>query len=171
MQVAAFGHICHLHLGRTDWGNCAKKNVFLCMAAWHEEGVSCEPLFLSLVSRLGDWTVESTFISSLSDLPKGVPSPPLLRQAVPYKMRGRERERPEHMRIDSSEERESPPPHRDWGLQPGRRQGLAKWLDDADSSFFGQTQVGGRRTASQPPVSSHSSTGTKQGCVVLQKHH
>ncbi|XP_060107560.1 ankyrin-1 isoform X3 [Heteronotia binoei] len=88
--------------------------------------------------RLGDWTVESTFISSLSDLPKGVSSPPLLRQAVPYKMR--ERERLEHMRIDSSEERESPSQHRDWGLQPGRRQGLAKWLDEADSSFFGQTQ-------------------------------
>ncbi|XP_048367929.1 ankyrin-1 isoform X2 [Sphaerodactylus townsendi] len=90
--------------------------------------------------RLSDWTVESTFISSLSDLPKGVSTPPLLRQAMPYKMRGRERERPEHMRIDSSEERESAPPHRDWGLQPGRRQGLAKWLDEADSSFFGQTQ-------------------------------
>nr|XP_056716770.1 ankyrin-1 isoform X3 [Euleptes europaea] len=90
--------------------------------------------------RLSDWTVESTFISSLSDLPKVVPSPPLLRQAVPYRMRGRERERPEHMRIDSSEERESTPPHRDWGLQPGRRQGLAKWLDEADSSFFGQMQ-------------------------------
>ncbi|XP_077162549.1 ankyrin-1 isoform X1 [Paroedura picta] len=90
--------------------------------------------------RLGDWAVESTFISSLSDLPTGVSSPPLLRQAVPYKMRGRERERPEHMRIDSSEERESPAPYRDWGLQPGRRQGLAKWLDEADSGFFGQTQ-------------------------------
>ncbi|XP_054853628.1 ankyrin-1 isoform X3 [Eublepharis macularius] len=91
-------------------------------------------------SRLGDWTVESSFISSLSDLPKGVSSPPLLRQAVPYKIRGRERERPEHMRIDLSEERENPPTQRDWELQPGRQQGLAKWLDEADGSFFGQTQ-------------------------------
>ncbi|XP_062994953.1 ankyrin-1 isoform X3 [Elgaria multicarinata webbii] len=92
--------------------------------------------------RLGDWAVESSFISSLSDLPKGVSlsPPPLLRQAVPYKVRGRERDRPEHMRIDSSEERESPPLHRDWGLQPGREPGLPKWLEEAGSSFFGQTQ-------------------------------
>lgn len=141
------------------------------MAALHEEGMSCEPLFLSLQSRLGDWTMETTFISSLSDLPKGVSSPPLLRQAVPYKIRGRERERPEHMRIGSSEERESPPPQKDWGLQAGRRQGLAKWLDEADSSFFGQIQVRGPKVASQRPLSSHSSTDAKQGWAVLQKHH
>ncbi|XP_077787177.1 ankyrin-1 isoform X6 [Podarcis muralis] len=84
--------------------------------------------------RLGNWAVESTFISSLSDLPKGVSlSPPALRPSVPYRVRGRERERPDHTRMDSSEERE-------WGLQPGRRQGLAKWLEEADSSIFGQTQ-------------------------------
>ncbi|XP_042328001.1 LOW QUALITY PROTEIN: ankyrin-1 [Sceloporus undulatus] len=91
--------------------------------------------------RLGEWTVESSFISTLPELPRGVSlSPPLMRQAMPYKIRGRERERPEHMRIDSSEERESPPPHRDWGLHPPRRQGLTQWLKETDSSFFGQTQ-------------------------------
>ncbi|XP_062817502.1 ankyrin-1 isoform X5 [Anolis carolinensis] len=92
--------------------------------------------------RLGEWAVESSFISTFSDLPKGVSlSPPRLRPAVPYKMRGRERERPEHMRIDSSEERESPPPHKEWALHPGRRQGLTQWLKETtDSSFFGQTQ-------------------------------
>ncbi|XP_053125352.1 ankyrin-1 isoform X4 [Hemicordylus capensis] len=90
--------------------------------------------------RLGDWAVERTFLSSPPDLPKGASlSPTLLRQAVPYKVRGRERERPEHMRIDFSEERESPPPHTDWGLQPGRRPGYAKW-QEAESSFFGQMQ-------------------------------
>ncbi|XP_061448448.1 ankyrin-1 isoform X4 [Rhineura floridana] len=90
--------------------------------------------------RLGDWTMESTFISSLSDLPKGLSlSPPALRQSVTYRVRDQERERLEHMRIDLSEEKESPPLHRDWGLQPGRRQGLAKWLEEADSSLFGQT--------------------------------
>lgn len=95
-----------------------------------------EPVLLSLLPRLGNWAVESTFISSLSDLPKGVSlSPPALRPSVPYRVRGRERERPDHTRMDSSEERE-------WGLQPGRRQGLAKWLEEADSSIFGQTQVG-----------------------------
>ncbi|XP_067326755.1 ankyrin-1 isoform X6 [Anolis sagrei] len=92
--------------------------------------------------RLGEWAVESSFISTFSDLPKGVSlSPPRLRPAVPYKVRGRERERPEHMRIDSSEERESPPPHKDWGLQPGRRTGLTQWLKETtESSLFGQTQ-------------------------------
>ncbi|KAJ6652180.1 hypothetical protein lerEdw1_013124, partial [Lerista edwardsae] len=91
--------------------------------------------------RLGDWAVESSFVSSLSDLPKGVTvSPPLLRPGAPYGMRGRERERLEHVRTDSPEEQESPPPHKDWGLRPGRRQGLAKWLEEADSSFFGQMQ-------------------------------
>lgn len=91
--------------------------------------------------RLGVWATESSFVSSFSEMPKGISvSPPLLRQGVPYGMRGRERERLDHMRMDSSEERESPSPHKDWGLQSGRRQGLAKWLEEADSSFFGQMQ-------------------------------
>uniref|UniRef100_A0A8D2LLE1 Ankyrin-1 n=1 Tax=Varanus komodoensis TaxID=61221 RepID=A0A8D2LLE1_VARKO len=78
--------------------------------------------------RLGDWAAERSFISSLSDLPKRPPlgSPPLLQQAVPCKARGRERERLEHTRIDSSEERQSPPPHRGWGLQAGRER--SAWL-------------------------------------------
>ncbi|KAG8141220.1 hypothetical protein E2320_006867, partial [Naja naja] len=61
---------------------------------------------------------------SLSDLGKGVSlSPPLLRQGLSsYKLRNREREKLEHMRIDSSEERESSLFQRDWGLQPGRQQ-------------------------------------------------
>ncbi|KAJ7305215.1 hypothetical protein JRQ81_011125 [Phrynocephalus forsythii] len=87
--------------------------------------------------RLGEWAVESSFISTLSDLPRGASqSPPALRH-----VRGRERERPEHLRIDTSEERERPllPPHKDWGLQAGRRQGLAQWLEETDSGFFGQT--------------------------------
>ncbi|XP_058050535.1 ankyrin-1 isoform X4 [Ahaetulla prasina] len=92
--------------------------------------------------RPGEWVVEGAFISSLSDLGKGVSlSPPLLRQGVSsYKLRSRERETLEHMRIDSSEERESSPFQRDWGLQPGRQQGLAKWLEDSGSSCFAQLQ-------------------------------
>ncbi|KAM6431759.1 ankyrin-1 isoform 5-T7 [Liasis olivaceus] len=91
--------------------------------------------------RPGELVVEGSFISSLTDLAKGVSlSPPLLQQGVSYKVRGRERERLEHMRIDSSEERESPPFQRDWGLQPGRQQGLAKWLEESDSSCFAQMQ-------------------------------
>uniref|UniRef100_A0A670K9B4 Ankyrin-1 n=1 Tax=Podarcis muralis TaxID=64176 RepID=A0A670K9B4_PODMU len=87
------------------------------------------PVLLSLLPRLGNWAVESTFISSLSDLPKGVSlSPPALRPSVPYRVRGRERERPDHTRMDSSEERE-------WGLQPGRRQGLAKWLEEGNEAL------------------------------------
>nr|XP_020635904.1 ankyrin-1 isoform X2 [Pogona vitticeps] len=86
--------------------------------------------------RLGEWAVESSFISTLSDLPRGASqSPPVLRH-----VRSQERGRAEHMRIDSSEERESPTPHKDWGLHPGRRQGLAQWLEETDSSYFGQTQ-------------------------------
>ncbi|XP_060539317.1 ankyrin-1-like isoform X4 [Pantherophis guttatus] len=89
-----------------------------------------------------EWVVEGAFISSLSDLGKGVSlSPPLLRQGVSsYKLRSRERETLEHMRIDSSEERESSPFQRDWGLQPGRQQGLTKWLEDSGSSCFAQSQ-------------------------------
>uniref|UniRef100_A0A8D0KKB0 Ankyrin-1 n=1 Tax=Salvator merianae TaxID=96440 RepID=A0A8D0KKB0_SALMN len=93
--------------------------------------------------RLGDWATESTFISTLSDLPKGVSlSPPLLRQSVTCtaRGRGRERERAEQMRIDSSEERGSPPPPRDWGPQPVRRQELTKWLEEADGGLFRQTR-------------------------------
>uniref|UniRef100_A0A6J0SQ14 Ankyrin-1 isoform X3 n=1 Tax=Pogona vitticeps TaxID=103695 RepID=A0A6J0SQ14_9SAUR len=86
--------------------------------------------------RLGEWAVESSFISTLSDLPRGASqSPPVLRH-----VRSQERGKAEHMRIDSSEERESPTPHKDWGLHPGRRQGLAQWLEETDSSYFGQTQ-------------------------------
>ncbi|XP_070621591.1 ankyrin-1 isoform X2 [Erythrolamprus reginae] len=92
--------------------------------------------------RLGEWVVEGAFISSLSDLGKGVSlSPPALRQGVSsYKLRGREQEKLEHMRIDSSEERESSPFQRDWSLHPGRQQGLAKWLEDSGSSCFAQMQ-------------------------------
>ncbi|XP_032084989.1 ankyrin-1 isoform X4 [Thamnophis elegans] len=90
--------------------------------------------------RPGEWVVEGAFISSLSDLGEGVSlSPSLLRQGMSsYKLR--ERETLEHMRIDSSEERESSPFQRDWGLQPGRQQGLAKWLEDSGSSCFAQMQ-------------------------------
>ncbi|XP_039222832.1 ankyrin-1 isoform X2 [Crotalus tigris] len=92
--------------------------------------------------RPGEWVVEGAFVSSLSDLGKGVSlSPPLLRQGVSsYRVRGREREKLEHMRIDSSEERESSPFQRDWGLQSGRQQGLAKWLEESDSSCIAQRQ-------------------------------
>lgn len=128
------------------------RGVSLGLPSQPEPGKPTDLTLCPFAARLGDWAMESSFVSSLSDLPKGVTlSPPLLRQGAPYGMRGREQERLEHVRMDSSEERESPPPHKDWGLQPGRQQGLAKWLEEADSSFFGQMQVGGGGEGLQAP--------------------
>uniref|UniRef100_A0A8D0GST6 Ankyrin-1 n=1 Tax=Sphenodon punctatus TaxID=8508 RepID=A0A8D0GST6_SPHPU len=82
--------------------------------------------------RIREWTVEGSFVASLPDLPESswqeevLQSPQLLQQ-----VHGQEHERPELMRIGSVEERERAPPCRDWGLQPGRRQGLSKWLNEA----------------------------------------
>ncbi|XP_059586613.1 ankyrin-1 isoform X2 [Alligator mississippiensis] len=99
------------------------------------------------VDRLRDWNAEGSFVSRLQDLPEGswqegvARSAHLLNVMGPGSASGAWSQDQgtvlmppaERMRIDSGEESDSRPP-------PLHSQTFSSWLEEADSSFFGQTR-------------------------------
>ncbi|XP_019401599.1 PREDICTED: ankyrin-1 isoform X9 [Crocodylus porosus] len=99
------------------------------------------------VDRLRDWNAEGSFVSCLQDLPEGSWQEGVARSACLLNVMGSGSAAgawsqdqgtvlmppAERMRIDSGEESDSRPP-------PLHSQTFSSWLEEADSSFFGQTR-------------------------------